>query len=247
MVFLNDFEYDTGAKDWMPWAYFKDFLEGSKVKVAVPKTGGGNQVFQGDAPVFLTAPGEVTSKKLGKEALSETLQMRKRIRYLTLQWQIPEDRRQEVVQVCSRCSARLCLEGKPFLDQPAGSHAATSALVASQVEAGTSAGPPAKKPRTAAEVVKELTDLSVLLGEGLVSREEFAYGRLRIHMNRLWEKNDALSIEVSTSTGAIPPIIGNQCEISHACAFAQEIPTSTGPEAPKYWKPYHISMPLTCR
>ena len=43
-----------------------------------------------------------------------------------------------------------------------------------KVGAAGAVGPPAKKPRTAAESVKELTDLSVLLGEGLLSREEFA-------------------------------------------------------------------------
>ena len=49
LVFLNDFEYDAASKDWMPWAYLKDFLEGSPVKVAVPKQRGGNQVFKGSA------------------------------------------------------------------------------------------------------------------------------------------------------------------------------------------------------
>ena len=28
LVLLNDFEYDASAKDWMPWQYFKNFLEG---------------------------------------------------------------------------------------------------------------------------------------------------------------------------------------------------------------------------
>ena len=172
VLFLNDFEYDTGAKDWMPWAYFKDFLEGSKVKVAVPKSRGGNQVFNGDAPVFLTAPEEVTLKKQGREVMSETLQMRRRIRYFTLHWEIPQDRRQEVVEVCSHCAARIYLEGKSVPSRPATS----SSVVASEVgavSASSASGPPAKKPRTAADAAKELTQLGVLVGEGLLSREEF--------------------------------------------------------------------------
>ena len=118
VVFLNDFEYDVAAKEWMPWAYFKDFLEGSSVKVAVPKTRGGNQVFKGSAPVFLTAPEEVTLKKQGREVRSETLQMQKRICYFNLSWEIPAERRQEIVQMCFQCAARLYLEGRHLLDTP---------------------------------------------------------------------------------------------------------------------------------
>ena len=36
VAFLNDFAYDAGAKDWMPWLYFKYFLEGGETKVARP-------------------------------------------------------------------------------------------------------------------------------------------------------------------------------------------------------------------
>ena len=109
--FLNDFEYDSEAPKWMPWSYFKDFLEGSSVKVAVPKQRGGNQLFKGNAPVFLTAAQEVTLKRYGKEVVAETKQMRKRIKYMHLTYQIPEEQRQEVVNVCAPCSARLYLEG----------------------------------------------------------------------------------------------------------------------------------------
>ena len=28
VVFLNDFQYDSEAHKWMPWSYFKNFLEG---------------------------------------------------------------------------------------------------------------------------------------------------------------------------------------------------------------------------
>ena len=72
IVFLNDCEYDSTAPSWMPWSYFKDFLEGSKVKVAIPKNkGGGNQLFKGTAPVFLTCAQEVVLKKYGKEVEKE--------------------------------------------------------------------------------------------------------------------------------------------------------------------------------
>ena len=82
VVFLNDFDYDADAPKWMPWGYFKDFQEGSNVKVAVPKQRGGNQVFKGGAPVFAAAFHEVVLRKYNKEVEAETRQMRKRFKYL---------------------------------------------------------------------------------------------------------------------------------------------------------------------
>ena len=46
VVFLNDFEYDPAAKEWMPWSYLKNFLEGGAIKVARPKNRGGNVLFK---------------------------------------------------------------------------------------------------------------------------------------------------------------------------------------------------------
>ena len=37
LVFLNDFEYNEAAKGWMDWQYFKNFLEGDSLPVAVFK------------------------------------------------------------------------------------------------------------------------------------------------------------------------------------------------------------------
>lgn len=170
LVFLNDFEYDSGAKDWMPWFYFKNLLEGASVKVGCPKNKGGNQVFKGTAPVLLTAPEEVKLKRHGQEVLSETKQMQKRIKYFRLTWQIPEGEREEVLRVCAHCTARLYLEGRPLLDNPASSSSAP-----------LSVGPPnnrdepsAKRPRTASECVRELQELKTLLDGGLLSQQEFS-------------------------------------------------------------------------
>ena len=52
--------------------------------------------------------------------------------------------------------------------------------MASEDVADSSAGPPAKKRWTAAEIVKELMDLSVLLGGGLVSREKLATSKQKL-------------------------------------------------------------------
>ena len=39
-VFLNEFQYDAQAKEWMPWFDFEKFL--GEVPVARPKNRGGN-------------------------------------------------------------------------------------------------------------------------------------------------------------------------------------------------------------
>ena len=170
LVFLNDFEYDSGAKDWMPWFYFKNLLEGTSVKVGCPKNKGGNQVFKGTAPVLLTAPDEVKLKRHGQEVVAETKQMQKRIKYFRLTWQIPEDEREEVLRVCAHCTARLYLEGRPLLDNPASSAGAPP----SARPPVNSDEPPAKRPCTASECVRELQELKALLDGGLLSQQEFA-------------------------------------------------------------------------
>jgi hypothetical protein len=76
LVFLNDFEYDDDAKKWMTWAYLKRFLEGGDVPVARPKNRGGNVLFKNDAPVFLTAPQEVSLWRGKRVDEFETEQMR---------------------------------------------------------------------------------------------------------------------------------------------------------------------------
>ena len=167
IVFLNDFEYDSTAPSWMPWSYFKDFLEGSKVKVAIPKNkGGGNQMFKGTAPVFLTCAQEVVLKKDGKEVEKETTQMQKRIKYLHLPHAIPEDKRKEVLRVCGQCSAKLFLEGK--------TRPATLTPAASPGYCAQRAQPEAKRQRTAVSCLRELQDLKDLLDCGVLSQEEFA-------------------------------------------------------------------------
>jgi len=168
VVFLNDFEYDTKAKEWMTWWYFKNFLEGGEVPVARPKHRGSNTVFKGTAPVFMTAPRKVTLVRYGQEVAAETNQMRKRIRYLQLLHSVPEEEREEVERVCGHCSARVYLEGRDFLDadnnwkapaDPLASHAAGQP-------------PPAKRQRTAQECVQELLDLKGLFDAGVLTAEE---------------------------------------------------------------------------
>ena len=174
VLFLNDFEYDSKAHEWMPWSFFKDFLEGSAVKVAVPKHRGGNQVFRGDAPVFLTCRDEVVLRKYNREVTSETEQMRKRIKYLALTSQIPEDNRTEVRDVCPHCSARVYLEGKVALDSPPGSASCAAAPACAGQAAFTAPEQPAeKRARLAAECVHRLQQAKVLLDCGALERAEF--------------------------------------------------------------------------
>ena len=184
IVFLNDFEYDSKAPEWMPWGFFKDFLEGSAVKVAVPKQRGGNAVFEGDAPVFLTCESEVTLKRYNREVKGETAQMRKRIKYLVLTVEIPAEHRQEVKRVCPHCSARLYLEGKAFLDGPQGGAPAGGAPApaparaapgpgAAAAPASETEGPAAKKARLAADCVAKLKEAKTLLDVGALEQAEF--------------------------------------------------------------------------
>lgn len=117
VVFLNDFEYDAASKDWMPWSYFENFLDGGHTKVARAKNRGGNTVFKGTAPEFLTAPAEVKLLRRGQEVHAETKQMRKRIDYLSLHVQIPEEAVQEVMHHCKDASLSLALPAPALLDQ----------------------------------------------------------------------------------------------------------------------------------
>ena len=176
VVFLNDFEYDSTARHWMPWSYFKDFLEGGEVVVARPKNRGGNTKFTDTAPVFLTAPQEVTLTRGGQEVKAETTQMRKRIRYLHLTVTIPEHLRQEVLRVCPHCTAKLYLEGRATLDRPA-AQAPLQNLAAEPPPAlllgAPSSEPAPKRRRTAAECLKELKELKELVDAGVLKDDEF--------------------------------------------------------------------------
>ena len=188
LVFLNDFEFDAGAAAWMPWQFLKNFLEGQQIKVGVPKTRGGNQKFKGTAPVFLTAPQKITLVRRNAIDSYETEQMNKRVKYIELHWQIPEEQVKEVTKVCGHCSARLYLEGKnaapniPAAALPSSVPSASAVAALPRVPpAGSSPpapaahaqGPPAKKARTANDVVQRLTELKALLDNGSISPWDF--------------------------------------------------------------------------
>jgi hypothetical protein len=170
LVLLNDFEYDAEAKKWMPWFYFKNFLEGpcgGSIPVARPKNRGGNTVYKDSAPVLLTAPQEVTYHRYGKEDLKERRQMDRRILYLYFTYSLKQDEREEVTRHCGFCTARLYLEGKTLLDT-------SSAAAPPAGSAGDAAGRPAKRHRSARACVEELKDLKDLLDCGLLTAAEFA-------------------------------------------------------------------------
>ena len=114
---------------------------------------------------------EVTLQRCGREVVAETAQMRKRIKHFTLQWQIPEEKREEVLRVCAHCTARLYLEGKPLLDSPSAPAQGVPALPAAP--SSSSDAPLAKRRRTAAECVRELHDLKALLDCGVLLQQEF--------------------------------------------------------------------------
>ena len=57
---------------------------------------------------------KIKLKRYGKEVESETKQMRNRITYLRLGVTTLEEKRQEVLKVCSHCSAWVYLRGNPL-------------------------------------------------------------------------------------------------------------------------------------
>ena len=166
VVFLNDFEYDKDAPSWMPWSYLKDFLEGSAVKVAIPKNkGGGNQIFKGTAPVFLTCAEEITLKRYGRPVAKETVQMGKRIKYLPMAHPIPEEKRQEVLRVCGHCAAKLYLEGQHV-------PGSLTPLRGPGYRSDVAEREP-KRQRSVMSCVRELQELKQLLDSGLLAPHEF--------------------------------------------------------------------------
>ena len=105
--------------------------------------------------------------------------MRKRIKYLWLPQEIPEEMRQEVKRVCPHCSARVYLEGKAFLDGPAGNGPAGGAPApapgpgAAAASAAQNEEPAAKRARLAADCVAKLAQARALLDVGALEQAEF--------------------------------------------------------------------------
>ena len=126
------------------------------------------------SPVFATAFHEVVLRKYNKEVEAETRQMRKRFKYLQLTYQIPEEQRQEVLQVCPHCSARLYLEGKPLLDNPAAAAPVNLQQGPSPAAAAAPAEEPAaKRARLAADCVQQLKQALDLWEQGVLQQSEF--------------------------------------------------------------------------
>ena len=99
--------------------------------------------------------------------MKETEQMRKRITYCKLTYQIPEEQRKEIRKVCADCTARLYLEGKGVLDNPL-------PIAADRLRTSSSDGPSGKRQRTSIlACCQQLAELRDLLHTGLLSQEEF--------------------------------------------------------------------------
>jgi hypothetical protein len=106
IIWLNDFEYDPS---FLVWRKFKDFLEGSPLHVAVPKTQGSNYTFGSDAPVVGTSP-----RAIRHPDRKETQQMDSRIVYFRFHvfWDpqtCPE------IKPCASCCAQWLSKSKPFM------------------------------------------------------------------------------------------------------------------------------------
>ena len=170
IMFLNDFEYNTVAKVWMGWSYFKRFLEGGSIPLGVPKTRGGNVEFKGKLLAFMTAPQEVALHSGKRLDRSETSQMDSRIQYIRLQHAIPEDQRREDPP-CGLCGAKVYMEGKPHDPMAWASPGSVPALIPSGASSSSSSGSGRK--RSASEIVHELAQLQQLRDNGVTNDREF--------------------------------------------------------------------------
>ena len=108
-----------------------------------------------------------------QEVEKETGQMRKRIRYLTMSVDIPDEQREEVLHHCGHCTARLYLEGRATLDAPRPPPPPLPPPLADDQ-------PQAKRQRTAQECLQELKDLKQLLDVGALDLEEFTGLKTRL-------------------------------------------------------------------
>ena len=173
LVFLNDFEYNEDAKKWCAWGYFKNFLEGCKLTVGVPKQKGSNQEFTSDAPVFMTAAQEVALYRGKKRDAYETEQMESRIKYLKLSHTFKEEDRVEAKE-CAKCGAQVYLEGRRAPAQGFGV-SPPQATVSGAASSSSRAGVPqtaAPQPSTGQGMVQALKDLKELKDAKLLDSPE---------------------------------------------------------------------------
>ena len=174
LVLLNDFEFDDGAAKWMPWQYFKNFLEGTKLTVARPKNRGGNVPFKADSPVFLTAPQEICLMRGRRIDTYETTQMSKRVAYMKLTHTYEEKDRIECAP-CGHCGARVHLEGEASSSTAdgAGTPAQAACVNGGLASSGAAASQPeAKRPKLAKDIVHELTAAKALKDAGVIDSPE---------------------------------------------------------------------------
>jgi hypothetical protein len=173
LVFLNDFEFDEDAKKWCSWSYLKRFLEGGKLPVAVPKQKGSNQDFTSDAPVFMTAPQEVSLYRGKKRDDYETDQMASRVKYCKLTHKFEEKDRVEAKE-CAKCGAKVYLEGRAAPTQALTASASqgpepTAATASCNVGAPQT---PESQPSTGWRAVQALKDLKELKEAGVLDSPE---------------------------------------------------------------------------
>ena len=155
--------YDGDTKKWMAWYYFRNFLEGEQVTVAMPKNRGGNKVFNSDAPVFLAAPQEIALHRGKKRDDYETEQMASMVKYIRPKHTFEDHERKEA-DSCGHCGARVYLEGL------CAAHATSSSVIAAPT--GPQPSIPKKRRLSAANVVKEFTCAKALEDAGLLSSPE---------------------------------------------------------------------------
>ena len=134
--------------------------------------------------MFMTAPQQVALYRGNRLDAGETSQMETRIHYMHMKHQFEEKDRIHA-DPCGYCGARLYLEGDvcpwniagPSNDGPSSSTAGISTS-GSGTQASSAVSPrhqpaPAKKARTAADIVVELTALKALLDSGCIDPTEF--------------------------------------------------------------------------
>ena len=145
--------------------------------MACPKNRGGNKDFSSDAPVFMTAPQEVSLMRGKRVDQEETEQMNARIKYRKLTHKFQGQQRKELLP-CAHCGARLYLEGRTGAVQPPpedlqqAAQPQPQAASSSALPAAPQTPPASSKPTTGQGMVQALKDLKELKDAGVLDTPE---------------------------------------------------------------------------
>ena len=196
VVFMNEFEWD---KRIISWPGLKKLFEGEPVLVAVPKNGGSDTQWKGDAPIFGSCRHRIV-KFEGTAAApvvneDESTQMDNRVTYMRFSYEFKDDKgERKNCKPCKACGAKLYLEGleqrgstpsdgsssaqRGRLAPNTGANSASSGTdVSSSAQEG---GSSSSTGGTRVSITEELARLAELRSQGHLDEEEFKLAKRSI-------------------------------------------------------------------